>query len=153
MKVSKSSVLLRHVALALLVASAPGVSHAIEMHRVHVYKSPSCGCCTLWVVHMKKSGFNVEVHDVRDVMPFRERFGVPDAAMSCHTAQVAGYVVEGHVPATDVKRLLRDKPNAVGITVPGMVQGSPGMEQGRGQEPYNVVLFDAGRVQGVFARH
>jgi len=144
--------LLRQLVL-LTMAAAPVVASAVEMHRLHVYKTLSCGCCALWVDHAKASGFSVEVHDVRDVMPFRERFGVPDAAMSCHTAAIAGYVIEGHVPAADVKRLLRERPGATGIAVPGMVQGSPGMEQGKAPERYDVVLFGDGRVQRVFARH
>jgi len=140
--------------MALLVAAAfPMMASAIEMHRLHVYKTLSCGCCALWVDHVKASGFSVEVHDVRDVMPYRERYGVPDEAMSCHTAVIAGYVVEGHVPASDIKRLLSEKPKATGIAVPGMVQGSPGMEQGRPPERYDVVLFGDGRVQRAFARH
>ncbi len=143
---------LRQLAL-LTLASVPVMASAVEMHRLHVYKTLSCGCCALWVEHMNASGFSVEVHDVRDVMPYRERFGVPDAAMSCHTALIAGYVVEGHVPAADVKRLLGEKPGAVGIAVPGMVQGSPGMEQGKAREPYDVVLFGNGRLQRVFAKH
>ncbi|UCG95955.1 MAG: DUF411 domain-containing protein [Burkholderiales bacterium] len=143
---------LRHLAL-LALASVPMMASAVEMHRLHVYKTLSCGCCALWVEHMKASGFSVEVHDVRDVMPYREKYGVPDEAMSCHTAVIAGYVVEGHVPAADVKRLLSEKPKATGIAVPGMVQGSPGMEQGRAPERYDVVLFGERRLQRVFAKH
>jgi len=143
---------LRQLAL-LALATVPMMASAVEMHRLHVYKTLSCGCCALWVEHMKASGFSVEVHDVRDVMPYREKYAVPDEAMSCHTAVIAGYVVEGHVPAADVKRLLSEKPRATGIAVPGMVQGSPGMEQGRAPERYDVVLFGAGRLQGVFAKH
>jgi hypothetical protein len=102
---------------------------------------------------MKQRGFAVEVHDVRNVAPFRERFGVPDSMASCHTAVVVGYAIEGHVPAADVKRLLREKPKAAGIAVPGMVQGSPGMEQGRGKDPYNVVLFNASGRTTNFSAH
>lgn len=144
---------LQQAALLSMIAVAASWANAVEVHRLHVYKTLSCGCCASWVEHMKASGFGVEIHDVRDVMPYRERFGVPDEAMSCHTALIAGYVIEGHVPAADVKRLLRERPKAVGIAVPGMVQGSPGMEQGRGREPYGVVLFDKGRTRAVFARH
>lgn len=120
---------------------------------VEVYKSPTCGCCSEWVTHMKKNGFNVVVHDVRNVVPFRQRFGVPESMESCHTAVVGGYAVEGHVPAADVKRLLREKPKATGIAVPGMIQGSPGMEQGRGKDPYQVLLFDRVGKYTVFERH
>lgn len=137
---------------ALVLASATHVM-AAELPTVEVYKSLSCGCCTLWVEHMQQSGFKVNVHNVRDVTPMRENFGVPDAMASCHTAVVGGYSIEGHVPAADVKRLLRERPKAAGIAVPGMVQGSPGMEQGRGKDPYNVILFNKGGRSTVFARH
>lgn len=137
---------------ALVLASATHVM-AAELPTVEVYKSLSCGCCTLWVEHMQQSGFKVNVHNVRDVTPVRENFGVPDAMASCHTAVVGGYSIEGHVPAADVKRLLRERPKAAGIAVPGMVQGSPGMEQGRGKDPYNVILFNKGGRSTVFAQH
>ena len=137
---------------ALVLASATHVM-AAELPTVEVYKSLSCGCCTLWVEHMQQSGFKVNVHNVRDVTPMRENFGVPDAMASCHTAVVGGYSIEGHVPAADVKRLLRERPKAAGIAVPGMVQGSPGMEQDRGKDPYNVILFNKGGRSTVFARH
>lgn len=137
---------------ALVLASATHVM-AAELPTVEVYKSLSCGCCTLWVEHMQQSGFKVNVHNVRDVTPVRENFGVPDAMASCHTAVVGGYSIEGHVPAADVKRLLRERPKAAGIAVPGMVQGSPGMEQGRGKDPYNVIIFNKGGRSTVFAQH
>lgn len=118
---------------------------------VTVYKSPTCGCCGDWVKHIRANGFKVEAHDVNDVSPMRRRYGVPGSLASCHTAVVAGYAIEGHVPAADIKRLLRERPKVVGLAVPGMVIGSPGMEQGAPQ-PYETLAFDA---QGhrVFARH
>lgn len=139
----------------LLVFGASSATMAVagEMPKVDVYKSPTCGCCTLWVDHMKKSGFSVEIHEANNVAPFRQRFGVPDSMASCHTARVGGYAIEGHVPAADIKRLLREKPKAAGIAVPGMVQGSPGMEQGRGRDPYNVVLFNASGRTTIFSAH
>jgi len=138
---------------ALVLFSATHVMAAEELPAVEVYKTLSCGCCGFWVEHMKQSGFKVNVHNVRDVTPMREKYGVPDAMASCHTAVVGGYSIEGHVPAADVKRLLRERPKAAGIAVPGMVQGSPGMEQGRGKDPYNVVLFGGGGRPSVFAQH
>ena len=126
---------------------------AVEPPTVEVYKSPTCGCCTEWVAHMKKNGFNVQVHDVRNVTPIRQRFGVPDSMESCHSAMVGGYAVEGHVPAADVKRLLRERPKATGIAVPGMAQGSPGMEQGGREDRYQVLLFDGNGRYTVFERH
>ena len=118
-----------------------------------VTKSESCGCCKHWVEHMKKAGFTVKVNTVADVTPTARRLGVPDALRSCHTSQIGGYVIEGHVPAADVKRLLASKPKAVGITVPGMVAGSPGMDQGSFKQPYKVLLFDKAGKTKVFAAH
>ena len=138
---------------AILLVSASSVSVVLAAEKVEVYKSPTCGCCGLWVEHMKQSGFDVRVHNVRNVAPFRERYGVPDAMASCHTAVVGGYAIEGHVPAADVKRLLREKPKAAGIAVPGMVLGSPGMEQDNTKEPYNVVLFNSSGRYRVFSSH
>ena len=137
---------------ALVLFSATHIV-AAESPTVEVYKTLSCGCCGFWVEHMQQSGFKVNVHNVRDVSPAREKFGVPDAMASCHTAVVGGYSIEGHVPAADVKRLLRERPKATGIAVPGMVQGSPGMEQGRGKDPYNVVLFNASGRTTIFSAH
>lgn len=143
---------LRKVPAALIMFSATQVM-AAGLPSVEVYKTLSCGCCGLWVEHMQQSGFKVNVHNVRDVTPMRASIGVPDAMASCHTAVVGGYAIEGHVPAADVKRLLRERPKAAGIAVPGMVQGSPGMEQGRGKDPYNVMLFSKGGRSTVFAQH
>lgn len=137
---------------ALVLFSATHVM-AGELPTVDVYKTLSCGCCGFWVEHMQQSGFKVKVHNVRDVTSEREKAGVPDAMASCHTAVVGGYAIEGHVPAADVKRLLRDRPKATGIAVPGMVQGSPGMEQGRGKDRYSVLLFSKGAKPTVFAQH
>lgn len=107
---------------------------------VTVWKSPSCGCCGGWVQHMRAAGYALTVHEVEDVEPVKARLGVPAALQSCHTALVDGYVLEGHVPADSVARLLRERPTAKGLAVPGMPQGSPGMETGA-KEPYAVVLF------------
>ena len=95
---------------------------------VTVWKTPSCGCCKDWVIHLRKEGFNVVTHDVPDTAPVRQKLGLPEKFGSCHTAQVGGYVLEGHVPGREVKRLLREKPVAIGLAVPGMPVGSPGME-------------------------
>ncbi|MBE0627906.1 MAG: DUF411 domain-containing protein [Burkholderiales bacterium] len=143
---------LRRLPAALVLLSATQVM-AVELPTVEVYKTLSCGCCGFWVEHMQKSGFKINVHNVRDVTPVRENFGVPDAMASCHTAMVGGYAIEGHVPAADVQRLLRERPKATGIAVPGMVQGSPGMDQGQGKEPYSVILFSKSGRPYVFAQH
>ena len=118
---------------------------------VTVYTSPTCGCCGEWVKHMQANGFRVETREVDDFMPIRRRYGVPDELSSCHTAVVGGYTIEGHVPAADVKRLLRERSGAKGLAVPGMVAGSPGMEQGRPQ-PYATIVFDE-RGSRIFERH
>jgi len=118
-----------------------------------VTKSPTCGCCKHWVEHMRKAGFQVETREVDDVTPTAARLGVPDSLRSCHTAEAGGYAIEGHVPAEDVKRLLKEKPKAAGLTVPGMVAGSPGMEQGGRSDPYQVLLFTRDGKSSVFASH
>ena len=121
---------------------------------VHVHKSASCGCCGLWVEHMRKAGFQVEVTDVDDISPVKERLGVPLDKGSCHTAEVGGYFVEGHVPAEDVKRLLAQRPDARGLALPGMPAGSPGMELPDGRsEPYTVELVGRDGSSTGFASH
>lgn len=111
---------------------------------VTVWKTPSCGCCKEWVIHLRKEGFNVVTNDVSDTAPVRQKLGLPSKFGSCHTAQVGGYVLEGHVPAREVKRLLREKPAAIGLAVPGMPVGSPGMEMPGEmlgvRDAFNVVL-------------
>lgn len=119
---------------------------------VIVYKSPWCDCCGEWADHMRENGFSLMVREVEDLDPIRAEHGVTDELMSCHTAVVDGYVVEGHVPATDVRRLLQEQPEAKGLAAPGMPAGSPGME-GAGNEPYNVLLFTEDGDTRVFASH
>ena len=119
---------------------------------VIVYKSPSCGCCAKWVDHMRDAGFEVKVNNTSDIYPIKQEFGLPKGIGSCHTAIVDGYVIEGHVPANDVKKLLAEKPNARGLSVPGMPIGSPGMEQGSYKERYEVIIFGP-EGSKVFARH
>lgn len=133
--------------VALPAAAAAGLPE------VHVYKNPSCGCCGAWVEHMKAAGFPVKVTEVEDTGDVRKRHGIPDSFGSCHTGVVAGYALEGHVPAEDVKRLLVKKPAAAGLAVPGMVTGSPGMEMGSRKDPYQVLLIDKAGRSSVFASH
>ena len=144
----KSRKLLSLIAPLALLACAETAAAA----RLMVTKTAACGCCREWVEHMRKAGFDVHVRDVEDVTPTARKLGVPDRLRSCHTSQIAGYAIEGHVPAADVKRLLAIKPKAAGIAVPGMVAGSPGMEVGRSQ-PYKVLLFDKSGKTRVFATH
>jgi hypothetical protein len=106
---------------------------------IEVYKSASCGCCTGWVDHLKASGFAVKVQNVANPSDYREKYGMPDALGSCHTGMVQGYAIEGHVPASEIKRLLAEKPKAKGLAVPSMPMGSPGMEGPR-NDPYEVLL-------------
>lgn len=123
---------------------------AAEM--VDVYKSPYCGCCGKWVDHLKAAGFEVRTHEVNDVPGTRKRLGMPDRLGSCHTAKVAGYVVEGHVPAADIERLIKEKPKALGLAVPSMPPGSPGMESPR-PVPYETLLVRQDGSTSVYAKH
>ena len=118
---------------------------------MQVYKTPTCGCCGKWVEHVKLAGFAPEVHDMPDVAPVKAKAGLPRALQSCHTALVGGYVIEGHVPADLVQRLLREKPKVAGIAVPGMPVGSPGMEMGDRKDPYDVVAFTIDGRTSVYA--
>jgi len=118
---------------------------------MQVYKSPTCGCCGKWVEHMRKAGFVVETHDVQDVVAYKHQYGVPAELFTCHTAVVDGYIVEGHVPAEDVLKMLRERPEIKGIGVPGMPIGSPGME-GPDPDDYRTFAFTADSSY-VFAIH
>ena len=123
-----------------IVSAQRGPAPAME-----VYKSPTCGCCTKWVEHVRQAGFTAKVNELGDeaLDALKAKHGIPRTAQSCHTALVGGYVVEGHVPATEVQRLLKEKPAVAGIAVGGMPTGSPGMEvAGVPPRTYNVVTFD-----------
>ena len=109
-------------------------------NQITVWKTPSCGCCHEWVAHLRKSGFEVATHDVEDTAPIRQKFGLNAKFGSCHTARLGNYVVEGHVPAKELRRLLREQPKALGLAVPGMPMGSPGMEMGNSRDAYDVLL-------------
>lgn len=126
---------------------------AADLPVVDVYKSPSCGCCNEWIKHLEKNGFKVRAHNTDAVVSHKYRLGVPPGYGSCHTAEVAGYLVEGHVPAREIRRLLREKPRARGLTVPGMPIGSPGMEQGARRDPYEVLLVMPDGDTRVYARY
>lgn len=121
---------------------------------VDVFKSATCGCCAKWVDHMKQAGFTVHVTDLSEpeLQKIKDRYGVPASSRSCHTARVNGFTVEGHVPAPEVKRLLKEKPQVAGLAVPGMPLGSPGMEvSGVTPQPYQVFTFDKAGATKVFA--
>ncbi len=132
-----------------------GVLFAIKPSRaadVEVYKSPTCGCCNDWVEHMQENGFSVEVHNLRNMNPVKVEFGVPRNLQTCHTAKIGKYVIEGHVPASDIKRLLREKPDIAGLAVPGMPMGSPGMEGPR-KDAYDVLTFRSDEKTSVYSNH
>ena len=151
---SYSSPITRRALLAgAVVTFAVSVRAAEALPKVVVSKDPNCGCCTGWVEHLKQSGFPVEVIDTAQVNRLKARLGVPQGLAACHTGEVAGYVVEGHVPADAIKRLLAERPQAVGLAVPGMPVGSPGMEvEGAEPETYEVILFGPAG-QRAFARY
>ena len=133
------------------LALPPGAS-AQELPKMAVAKDPNCGCCSGWVDHIRAAGFTVEVVETSEMNRVKARLGVPPDLASCHTAEIAGYVLEGHVPADAVKRLLQEKPRAKGLAVPGMPIGSPGMEvEGAEAETYEVVLFGPS-ARSTFAR-
>ncbi|MGI9508791.1 MAG: DUF411 domain-containing protein, partial [Geminicoccaceae bacterium] len=114
--------------VSVRLALAPWrVAIADEMPKIQVFKSPTCGCCKMWVDHLAASGFDVEAEDVADLEPIKQMAGVPDHLMACHTGMIEGYTIEGHIPATAIKKLLAERPAIKGLAVPGMPAGSPGM--------------------------
>ncbi|MEO1354115.1 MAG: DUF411 domain-containing protein [Cyanobacteria bacterium J06635_15] len=122
-------------------------------HELTVFRSPTCGCCGLWIEHMQAAGFQVKDEIIEDMVAIKQQYDVPTSLASCHTTIVDGYVVEGHIPAEDVQRLLAEKPDVVGIAVPGMPIGSPGMESGDYVEPYTVFSFLEDGTTAAFAEH
>lgn len=135
-------------------ASADPATPRSQRPLLVVTKNASCGCCGLWVKRMQQAGFQVQVHDTDNLDPIKRSVGVPAGKGSCHTAQIGGYFIEGHVPADDIKRLLTEKPSARGLVLPGMPAGSPGMETpGGGQPPYTVELVARDGSTSAFAQH
>ncbi|MEZ5318168.1 MAG: DUF411 domain-containing protein [Vicinamibacterales bacterium] len=121
---------------------------------VELYKDPGCGCCTKWAEHLQDHGFTVRTTETPNLAAFNASHGVPGGVQSCHTALVGGYIVEGHVPASDIQRLLRERPAVAGLAVPGMPIGSPGMEvPGRQPQAYDVLTFEKDGTTSVFVRH
>ncbi|MCK9490197.1 MAG: DUF411 domain-containing protein [Xanthomonadales bacterium] len=131
-------------ATSLSAAPSPApdpATPAAELPLMVVHKTPWCGCCELWMEHMKAAGFQIQAHDMDDLAPVKQRLGVPHAKGSCHTTEIGGYLVEGHVPAEDIKRLLAEQPDALGLVLPGMPLGSPGMAAPDGRtQPFTVEL-------------
>ena len=136
--------------LGVLGLTAPALTE--ELPAMTVWKSPWCGCCGKWVEHVRAAGFEVQVNEVEDLSTVKQMAAVPNDLESCHTARVGGYTVEGHVPASDIIRLLDEGPNAHGLFVPGMPSGSPGMENGD-RDPYDVLLLNRDGQAEVFSSH
>ena len=141
-------------ATAATSAFTRGVTSTRVATNITVYKSPTCGCCANWVEYMKKSGFTVDAHDVDEAMleQVKTTAGVPRALRSCHVALATGYAFEGHVPADLVKKVLSEKPRILGLAVPGMPAGSPGMEMGSRHDSYEVMSYDRAGTVAVFAK-
>jgi len=150
MNTSRLQRFLSRAALALAM-SATTIAHAAAP-MVELFKNPYCGCCTKWAEHMRAAGFAIRITEVADTASVRQQSRIPDKAASCHTSKVGGYVLEGHVPPADVQRLLREKPKALGLVVPGMPAASPGMDMADGG-PYEVLLLKADGTTTVFSRH
>jgi hypothetical protein len=148
---------LKGAAAVVAIRALPSDLFAAELPKalgpadLTVYKSPTCGCCHLWIKHMEKAGFTVAVHDVNDVTEIKDNLGVPKKLQSCHTAVFGKYLLEGHVPADLVRKVQKEKPQILGLAVPGMPAGSPGME-GMGKDAYDVVAFERGGKQWVYAK-
>ena len=133
-------------------AGAPSINATPKEPTITVYKDPGCGCCKSWIEHLIKHGYRVDAKDTPNMTEIKRTLGVPDGLTACHTAIVNGYLIEGHVPAADIDRLLAQKPRIAGLAVPGMPMGSPGMEGGPAQR-YQVLTFDKSGKTGVFASH
>ena len=146
---NRRQVLISAGLLPIVARAAPTKTPTIVIN-----KTPTCGCCGAWVKHLEQAGFATEVHNMNDLGAVKERVGIPYGMGSCHTAEVDGYFVEGHVPAEDIKRLLHERPDAKGLVVPGMPAGSPGMEVPSGQvDRYEVILVGKDGKTSVFATH
>jgi hypothetical protein len=148
------------LAVSIVFISSLGLALAAQQQsaagtKVVVYKSPTCGCCSNWIAHLRSNGFQVEANDVADAQlrAVGASAGVTDDLSSCHTAKVGGYTVEGHVPAADIQRMLKEKPAIAGIAAPGMPMGSPGMEQGGMKQAYDVIAFTKDGKKTVYAKH
>ncbi len=138
--------------LAVLILGTSGTLQAQTSETVEVFKNPYCDCCSKWAEHMEKNGFKVVTHEVENVPAKRKSLGMPNELGSCHTAKIGNYVIEGHVPAADIKRLLKEKPKAIGLAVPGMPGGSPGMDIPN-SPPYETLLVQVDGSTHVFSKH
>ncbi|MES9844318.1 MAG: DUF411 domain-containing protein [Candidatus Sedimenticola sp. 6PFRAG5] len=153
--INKSQMVIGLALVVLLLIGGLGLLSAQQSssstdHNIVVYKSPTCGCCKEWVKHLKNNGFSVEVHNQQNVAPIKRELGVPARLQSCHTAKVGDYVIEGHVPADLISKLLVEKPKIKGLAVPGMPMGSPGMEGSR-KDDYDIVTFSENGRTSIYA--
>ncbi|MET0082856.1 MAG: DUF411 domain-containing protein [Sedimenticola sp.] len=137
-------------AITLLLGAWLILQKPVSAEEIVVYKSPTCGCCNDWIKHLEKNGFSVKAHDKNNMSEIKQELGVPRRLQSCHTAKVNGYVIEGHVPADLISKMLREKPQIKGLSVPGMPMGSPGMEGPR-KDDYNIVTFTESGKTSVYA--
>ncbi len=143
---------LKKLFLPAVVAFVVLIALPVHATEIIVYKSPTCGCCKKWVKHLRNNGFEVKAVDVKNIVPYKIKHGVTQPLASCHTALVDGYTIEGHVPAADIKRLLKERPKIKGLAVPGMPMGTPGME-GHRKDAYDVVTFDTKGKTGVYSHY
>jgi hypothetical protein len=154
MSMSKTAFLLKLILAAFLLFPPTQQAAASDPQTVEIWKDPSCGCCQAWADHLKAAGFDVSIHESDDMNGVKAMNRVPSELASCHTAKTGGYVIEGHVPAADIMRLLKEKPKVHGLAVPGMPLGSPGMEMPDGEtEAYDVMSFDEGGNAAVWSSH
>jgi hypothetical protein len=143
------------IIVASLAAAITVHASGLAAQTLDVWKTASCGCCSAWIAHIEQNGFSAKARDVAagQLARLKAEAGLPPELQSCHTARIDGYVIEGHVPAADIRRLLSERPDAVGLTVPGMPVGAPGMEAGDEKEPYEVLLVRRDGSTEVFSRH
>jgi hypothetical protein len=142
------------VVAVLMLVSGAAWAQRDQKPTIDVFKTSTCGCCKIWVEHLRSSGFTVKTTDVEDLSGIKAKHGVPSKLQSCHTGVVDGYVVEGHVPAADIHRILKERPKVAGLAVPGMPIGSPGMEvKGVTPQPFDVMAFEKGGKSTVYSSH
>ncbi len=144
--------LLMLMIILIISALAYADKTSTKVPQITVYKSPTCGCCTKWIKHLEKNGFRVESINSKKMQELKRTIGVNPKYQSCHTGLIDGYYIEGHVPAKDIKRLLKEKPHAIGLSVPGMPMGSPGMEGPR-KDPYSVLLIKKDKTTEVYSKN
>ncbi len=148
---NRRAFLLAAAAIPLTLSGRAGLAASLPLAKVHY--DPLCGCCGAWMEHLQAAGFPVEIRETSELNRIKAQLGVPDSLASCHTAEIDGYIVEGHVPEDAIRRLLAERPEAVGISVPGMPVGSPGMEvEGVEPDTYEVILFGP-QGERTFARY